>query len=447
MVTEVHQPPPPLNVYLRPELHKDALLGLPGEIATRLANDTGADPAAILLTTLTMIGNAAGPEPHVVFGGGALHSARLMTVIVGDAAAGRKGTAVNAAQRLFEAADPRWAGRIKEGLKSPEAMIALVHDHGSDTRLCIVEVEFARFAGTMARTEFSPRLRAAWDGSVLDNTTKDPKRSFRASHAHVSMIGMITPHELERHHQRLSQGGGLESRLLYCVSAPDTTDSDPFAAESPDHSDLIDRLRMTLNLSRSSVLERADPMSRELFLVRGSGWQPSAVLPIEKEVKVKAAWRSLVRDRLPRSDDTGIADLWVRGEDQVVRLAAAYAIGTASDTIAAEHVAAAVAVWKYCAESAEILFGIGAGQGGEVDRAARRKVLDHLRRADGEGWVSSTVLNKVVFQGNAPRGGVARVLGWLTDKGHIEHRASRTRGRTKQDYRIARPGVGTEKTE
>ena len=54
-----------------------------------------------------------------------------------------------------------------------------------------------------------------------------------------------------------------------------------------------------------------------------------------------------------------IGDLWVRGEVQVVRLAAAFAIGTASDTVNTEHVRAAVAVWRYCAESAEVLFSIG----------------------------------------------------------------------------------------
>lgn len=97
--------PLPLITYLRPKLDPDALLGLPGEIAVRLAEATGADEAAILLSTLAMLGSAAGPEPHIVFGG-AEHPARLFAVIVGKVATGRKGTATGAAQRLFEPADP-----------------------------------------------------------------------------------------------------------------------------------------------------------------------------------------------------------------------------------------------------------------------------------------------------------------------------------------------------
>ena len=54
----------PLITYLRPKLDPDALLGLPGEIAVRLAEATGADEAAILLSTLAMLGSAAGPEPN-----------------------------------------------------------------------------------------------------------------------------------------------------------------------------------------------------------------------------------------------------------------------------------------------------------------------------------------------------------------------------------------------
>ena len=149
MTSEVAGEVPPLGVFLRPELDGDALLGLPGEIAVRLAEATGADPAPVLLATLAFIGNAAGPEPHVVFGGGAEHPARLMVVIIGDAAQGRKGTAVNAVRRLFRQADAQWEGsRITGGIKSPEAMIRLVDDNrADDCRLMLVEPEFARLAG------------------------------------------------------------------------------------------------------------------------------------------------------------------------------------------------------------------------------------------------------------------------------------------------------------
>ena len=284
----------PLITYLRPKLDPDALLGLPGEIAVRLAEATGADEAAILLSTLAMLGSAAGPEPHVVFGG-AEHSARLFAVLVGKVATGRKGTATRAVERLFEAADPRWAKRIDTGLKSPEALIALVDDMGEDTRLMIIESEFSRLVDTMARTgQFSERLREAWDGTPMFNTTK--KNPTRATHAHISLVGSITPEKLEHHHRRLSQGGGLESRLLYVISAPDISDdTNPFAGGLAAFPDLADRLRLTLDVSRKAVLERTDLISREIFMERGTGWQPSTVLPVHDAVQ--DGWRALVRDR------------------------------------------------------------------------------------------------------------------------------------------------------
>jgi len=48
-----------------------------------LAAATGADPAAILMSFLTMLGCAAGRQPHVVYRGAA-HPARLFAIIAGD---------------------------------------------------------------------------------------------------------------------------------------------------------------------------------------------------------------------------------------------------------------------------------------------------------------------------------------------------------------------------
>lgn len=50
---------PPLSAFLRPELPAAALRGLPGDVATALAESSGADPAAVLVTFLALLGNAA----------------------------------------------------------------------------------------------------------------------------------------------------------------------------------------------------------------------------------------------------------------------------------------------------------------------------------------------------------------------------------------------------
>jgi hypothetical protein len=61
--TPAGPPAIPLGAFLRPELPDAALYGLAGEVTRDLADVTEADPAALLLTFLTMFGNAAGPEP------------------------------------------------------------------------------------------------------------------------------------------------------------------------------------------------------------------------------------------------------------------------------------------------------------------------------------------------------------------------------------------------
>lgn len=96
-------PLPPLSRLLRPELPPAALYGLAGEVATTVADAGGVDPAAALLMFLVLFGNAAGPQPHVDFGGSA-HPARLFVIVVGDAATGRKGTACAAVRQLFDEA-------------------------------------------------------------------------------------------------------------------------------------------------------------------------------------------------------------------------------------------------------------------------------------------------------------------------------------------------------
>lgn len=135
-----------------------------------------------------------------------------------------KGTAVNAVRRLFREADPQWEGtRIKSALKSPESIISLVDDNRADDfRLMILVPEFARLAAAMGTTEWSERLCPAWDGEPLDNNVSDPKRALRATHAHVSLLGMITPGQLERHHKRYcgavgtSRGAGGPDRGVLC---------------------------------------------------------------------------------------------------------------------------------------------------------------------------------------------------------------------------------------
>ena len=171
-------------------------------------------------------------------------------------------------EKLFAVADPDWADeRVLYGLQSAETMIDRVADDvAPDCRLLIVETEFARLVETMARTgTLSAQLRNAWDGRALHRATTRLTR--RATRAHISLLAMITPEELLRQHRRLSQAGGLESRILYVYTAP-LGDVSPFGAQ-PDVTDLAARLRVVLESSREAVMSTTDPISRYLLTLRG----------------------------------------------------------------------------------------------------------------------------------------------------------------------------------
>lgn len=429
-MTDLDVQVPPLAAFLRPELPPGALYGLPGEIATTLAESSGADPAAILVAFLTLLGNAAGPQPHAWFGG-AEHPARLFAVLVGDAATGRKGTALGAVEKLFAEADPDWAdGRVLYGLQSAEAMIDQVSDAGTDCRLMVVETEFARLAETMARTgTLSAQLRNAWDGRALQRTTTRMAR--RASRAHISLLGMITPEELLRHHRRLSQAGGLESRILYCYTAP-LRDVSPFAVPA-DPAPLAARVAEVLGASRETVMSSTDPISRHLLTLRGI--QPRTELPVAG--KVAAGWRT-VKARLAASGE-GMPGLHSRAESQVIRLAAAYALADLSRSITPDHVEAALAVQSYCAQSAEVVFGVPVA---ELPPRVNPNVSARIVRALHDAYPSWTARDEIgsgLLHGNIPADGIDAALASLAARKLIERKRTQTGGRPREEYRLVPP--------
>lgn len=423
-------PVPPLAAFLRPELAPAALYGLPGEIAVTLAESCGADPAAILLSFLALLGNAAGPQPHARFGGSE-HPARLFVVLVGDAATGRKGTALGAVEPLFEAADPDWAAsRILYGLQSGEAMIDAVEDGTGDCRLAVVETELARLVLMMARSAtLSAQLRNAWDGRTLQRTIT--RGTIRASRAHVSLLAMITPDELLRHHHRLSRAGGLESRILYVYSAP-LREVSPFARQ-PDVTGLAARVRLVLEASREAVMSSTDPISRHLLTLRGI--QPRCELPVDDSIA--DGWGD-IRSRLTM-DGEGMPGLHSRAESQVIRLAAAYALADMAPAITPDHVEAALAVQSYCAKSAEVVFGIPVAElPPRVDPRCSARIVRFLHDRY-PAWVPRDDIGSGALHGNIPAGDVTAALASLTARRIAERRQVPSGGRPREEYRLIPP--------
>ncbi len=99
-----------------------AYYGLAGDIVRRIEPHTEADPVALLVQTLVAFGNVIGRHAHAI-ADGSRHYTNLNTVLVGETAKGRKGTAWQHVRRLFAAADKGWSERIVNGLSSGEGLI------------------------------------------------------------------------------------------------------------------------------------------------------------------------------------------------------------------------------------------------------------------------------------------------------------------------------------
>lgn len=423
---------------LRPVLHDDALYGVAGEVATTLSKSSGADPASLLTMFLTMFGNAVGRQPHVMFYG---HDepARLFTLIVGQWARGRKGTAYSAVKRLFIPAEPEWAAtRIESGLQSPEAMIESVADGPyTDPRMLILETEFGRLISTMSASKrFSAQLRTAYDGEVLSR--KRVKQPPLISKWHnISLLGMITPGELIAL-QKLA--GGLESRMLYVYSAPARkTDTDPFAANE-DETFLAEKVKNSINKAWDNILSGCGPITAAICEMRGIA--PNSKFRIDDDVIDN--WRDGIAVKIEElADEIGedYARYTARGQTQVIRLALAYALADGASEIGWPHVQAAMALWDYCARSARVIFSVPDNPKPRIDPVQEGKVFDFLldcyrsAKEEDDQWATTLEITKSVLSNNHPAG---PILDDLMEQGRVESRKLRTggKGRPSVEFRI-----------
>jgi len=307
-----------------PQLGQAALHGLAGEVVCTLAPHTEADPVALLLTFLTMFGSVVGPGPRALVGPEP-HPARLNVVLVGETSRGRKGTAQASMNSLFSVVEPRWFDeQVRSGLASGEGLIAQVADPDPlnpdaelvDKRLMVVEPEYGRVLTVAGR-----------DGSTLSEIIRSAYDSgrlrvmtrhhpLRATGTHISVIGHVTLDELRRKLSSTDAANGFANRFLFAL------------------------------------------VRRSKLLPHGGRLDPAALDRLADQVR-------LAVDR-----SAGV---------QALRLSVVYALLDGSPAIQAEHVEAAVAIWRYAEASAVVIFGETLG-----DDVADR-LLEALRDAFPSG--------------------------------------------------------------
>jgi hypothetical protein len=335
-------------------LGEDAFHGLAGEIVRAIEPHSEADPAAILAQFLVAVGNAVGPGPGFKVEADR-HACNLYAVVVGDTASARKGSSWGQARRLVGLADPTWADRVKNGASSGEGLIAEVRDRqegdaggGDDKRLLDVETELASVLERMSVSgnSLSQILRQAWDGGKLDTLVKRDR--VTATGAHISLVGHITAEELRRKLTATEQANGFANRILWIYAQ--RSKSLPFGGNlrSVDWTPYVDRLSAVLSNKNEKTF----------------GFSPSA----------RKIWAT-VYEELSTTPPGLLGAVIARGPAQVRRLAVIYALLDRKSIVAPEHLRAALALWRYAADSAALIFGSAIGD------PTADALLAHLRES------------------------------------------------------------------
>ena len=273
-------------------LRASAFHGVIGDIVKTIEPNTEADPAALLVQMLVMLGSVIGRTAHFTVGADT-HYLNLNAGIVGSTAKGRKGVSRGQAQSVFAPIDPDWTQRcITSGLSSGEGLIwairdpiekyqavkeggrvtdyqVVTEDRGvSDKRFLVVEPELASTLKVMARegNTLSPVIRQAWDGHDLRTLTKTS--TAKATAPHISIIGHVTRDELRRYFDATEAANGFGNRFLWVCARR--------SRELPDggsHVDLaryVERLRTSVHHGRQAhAMSRDDEASTRWHRVYG----------------------------------------------------------------------------------------------------------------------------------------------------------------------------------
>ena len=402
-----------------PELDDAALFGLPGDIVRAIEPNTEADRAAILIQTLVAFGSFIGRGCHVAIEGDQ-HHANIYCVLIGKTSSGRKGTSWSRVRELFSKL-PGWIAGVN-GLSSGEGLKYHVRDavegkgkdaKGSDPgvedkRLLVIEPEFAQVLQTSSRhgNTLSAVIRAGWDTGVLQTLTKnDP---IIATGAHISIIGHITKDELKLELAETDKANGFANRFLYvCVNRSKLL---PFGGGE---------------ISPTTVAELQRRLTEAGRLAKNHAiTKPAGVVDMTEQAK--KIWEIQYAE-LSEGFDGLLGSVTARAAAQVRRIALIYALLDNAREVDSVHLLAALALWRYCEQSARYVFGSALG-----NRVAD-EILRALRAA-GENGMTRTEIRDL-FKRNESADRIGAALTMLAKRKLATSQSRDTSGRPTEVWR------------
>jgi hypothetical protein len=398
------------RIFPFPQPAPECFHGIAGEFVSLVAPHTEAHSMALLVQFLTVFGSIAGRNAFYQIESNR-HHANLFTVLVGQTGAARKGTSMGRVLEAFRGIDWDWEKNMLSGLSSGEGLLFAVRDaqtkNGAvvdygieDKRALVYEGEFAGVLRAQGRdgNNLSVYIRNLWDSGDIRSLTKNSP--LRATNAHVSMIGHITPNELKTTLTETESANGYVNRFLWCSVR--RAQLLPFGG----------------NLDSDDFYPLRTRLSSLVFRARGAG-------RLFLSETAKQLWATEYA-RLELGRTGYLAQLTQRASPQTIRLAIIYALLDGSDIIELPHLLAALAVWDYCEQSLRFIFRAATGD----DFAD--KLLAALQQHP-DGMTKSAISN--YFNRNKPAEKINGALSLLNEQGLADVTIERATG-AKKDTEI-----------
>ena len=382
----------------RPTLDSDALHGLLGDAVAVFEEDSEVDPVAVLVQLLAVGGAILGRDCWVQIGS-TRHHGNLFVCLVGGTSTGRKGMALDNVLQFSRLVDPDFvASNFTSGLGSGEVLVQLVRDDEmdedgelvargvDDKRLVVKGAEFSTIL-TVAQRDgqiLSGVLREAFDAGVLRNLTKQSRAT--ATGATISVIGHITPHELLRRLDQTEKANGFANRFGFFYTERRRLVPSPRPIDDED----LEHIARDLAKALEEAIEDGGPWRRSQDAER--------------------LWETIYPE-LTTPPPGMLEELLARGAPIVMRLALVFACADPNSTLGeinVDHLRAALALWRYSAETVEHVFGDSQGD------ADADQLLKAIRMAGRDG-LSFTEQSKQ-FSGHREKKSLQRVRQQLEDR-------------------------------
>ncbi|WP_059006204.1 DUF3987 domain-containing protein [Streptomyces specialis] len=310
-----------------------------GRAVRKVAPYVETDPLGIYVAALTLWSAAIGGTVRVSSRGNA-RPALLWTCLAAGTGRG-KGTALRAAQHVMRPAVGRFLDtHTTSGITSGASLVNHLAEQaeataemeaGRDVRTLVIEEEWSEVLRRVRRdASFTAKLRAAWDGAPIRNTTKEEAQSVEdpamVLHTH------ITPSDWTRYIGAVEAAGGSYNRIMpFALGAVPMLDDDAVTLPSIDGAEVSDAYGWATIRPRTLTLsDGARPLWR-----------------------VVRRYTRIIAESLPESQAVFIE----RTAEQTLRVAACLAASECSEVITHEMLSAAFSLVRRSVRSAVTLTG------------------------------------------------------------------------------------------